>query len=602
MKLLRFPSVFASVLVVVLAAAVAQAAGPLVTFAPASTPGYDSGGVGADQVILADLAGDGIPDMVVCNTDSYSVLLGNGDGTFNFNNNYPSAGTGANLCAVADFNGDGYLDIAATTNYNANDTGGGVDVLLGNGDGTFQDPVSFNAGPIETFAIAVGDINHDGIPDLALTSNCQFQTCLNGNVSVAFGKGDGTFQYPPTIVASGTGPVALADMNGDGNLDIVFDGGVLLGDGTNDGTFTPVSGGELLGGAVAIAIADVNGDGIPDVVQVTNNNVAGVLLGNGDGTLHQYASYKTGGFWPLSVTIADINGDGRPDLIVGNECQFTQKGSGHGRCNSIGEVSVLTNKGGLGPLFAGFNTARTFASGGFEASSVPVADVNGDGRPDLVISDVCTTSVVGDVPCSTDGFVAVLLNTSSFTTTTTLVPAPNPSFVNQSVLLTATVTSSGSVITNGDTVTFYDGANVLGTAPTTNGVATLSTSFPLKGKHFLKAAFPGDVWNAPSSGLATQVVNLYTSSTTVTATPTTQHRFNYITFVATVSSAAPGGPTGSVTFKKGSTSLGTQPLIGGVATLITSFSSVGSFAVTANYSGDSQSTTSSNSVAVTIQP
>jgi len=163
----------------VLAAAVAHAAPPIITFAPASRSGYDSGARGPDQVILADVNNDGIADMVVCNTNAYSIYLGNGDGTFQSPNTYTPAGTAANLCAVADVNGDGYLDIVATTNYNANQTGGGVDVLLGNGDGTFNGPVSVNAGPIETFAVAVGDVDQDGHPDLVLTSNCQIETCLN---------------------------------------------------------------------------------------------------------------------------------------------------------------------------------------------------------------------------------------------------------------------------------------------------------------------------------------------------------------------------------------------------------------------------------------
>lgn len=595
MKLLRFHSVFATLLIVVLASAVAHALAPVLTFAPASTPGYDSGGVGADKVILADFDGDGVLDMVVCNTDGYSILLGNGDGTFTFNNTYAPAGTGVNLCAVADLNGDGYLDIVATTNYNANGTNGGVDVLLGNGDGTFNGPVSFNAGPTETFAIAVGDVDKDGSPDLVVTSNCQTETCLNGTVSLLLGKGDGSFKVPIIITASLGGPVALADMNGDGNLDIIFNGGVLLGDGTDDGTFTPVSGGELAGGAAAIAIADVNGDGFLDVVQANDNNQVYVMLGNGDGTLKQYAHYKTGGFWPLSVAVADVNGDGLPDVIVANECQFTQKGTGKGRCNSIGQVTVLTNKGGVGPLFAGLNTPRTFATAGYEASSVAVADVNQDGRPDLVVSNICTTPNI-NTPCSSDGWVEVLLNTSSFTTTTTLVPAPNPSLINGSVLLTATVTSSGSVITDGDTVTFSEGLTVLGTGTTTNGVATLPWVFTSVGKHFLKAAFAGDVWNAPSSGLATQVVNLLPSTTLLTSNPNSSTHGQSVTFTATVSSAEVGGPTGTVTFKNAITNAGygTAPLSGGVATLVKSNLPVGNTNITATFNGDSQSAKSTS--------
>jgi hypothetical protein len=543
MKLVRFHSVFASLLIVVLAAAVAQASTPALTFTPAKQAGYDTSGVGGDQVILADLNGDGIPDMVVCNTDSYSVFLGNGDGTFSFNNNYPSAGTGANLMVVADLNGDGILDIAATTNYNANATGGGVDVLLGVGDGTFTGPVSVNAGPIETLGIAVGDVDNDGHPDLVVTSNCQPETCLNGNVTLLLNKGlgDGTFHLPIIITSSTGGPVALADMNHDGNLDIVFNGGVLLGDGAGD--FTPVSGGELLGGAVSIAIKDLNGDGILDVVEATDEDVIDVLLGNGDGTLQQAGAYKSKvvGAWPLGVTVADINGDGLPDIVVADECQFQLKqGNGSkGTCNTIGQVSILTNKGGVGPAFAGFNVAQTFASGGYQASSVAVVDIDGDGKPDLVVSNLCQTFPSPNSPCSTDGWVAVLLNTTLFTTTTHLVAAPSTSSVNQTVILTSTTTSSGSVIANGDTVTFYDGANVIGTAPTTNGVATLSTAFAYFGSRTLKATYGGDLWNASSSGTASEVVSKIAPAVSFTGAPASALDETSFTVTATSNETGP---------------------------------------------------------------
>jgi hypothetical protein len=604
MKLACFRSVFASLLIVVLAAAVAHAAPPIITFAPASRSDYDSGGTGADQVILADVNNDGIADMVVCNTNAYSIYLGNGDGTFQSPNTYTPAGTAANLCAVADVNGDGYLDIVATTNYNANQTGGGVDVLLGNGDGTFNGPVSVNAGPIETFAVAVGDVDQDGHPDLVLTSNCQIETCLNGNVILLLGKGDGTFQSPIMVTAATGGPVALANM-GNGNLDIVFNGGVLLGDGTADGVFTPVAGGELLGGAVSIAVADVNGDGFLDVVEVSDDNEVDVLLGNGSGALQQFANYKTGGDWPLSVTLADINGDGRPDVIVGNECQFTQKGTGKGRCNTVGGVSVLTNKGGIGPAFAGFNTAQIFPSGGFQASSVAVADVNGDGRPDLAISNLCMSTPNPDNTCPNDGWAEVMLNSSFFTTTTSLVSeASSPLYVNQPFVLQATVTSHGGVISNGDTVTFTQSANVLGTAMTSGGVATLPTSLGKAGTFGIKATFGGDVWNQTSFGTAPQVVSLYPTTTSVSTTPNPSAHGESITIMATVSSAAPGGATGTVQFKEGaSLILGTAPLVSGTATLIDmKVLPSGPDTITANYLGDGVSAKSSGTTTQTVTP
>jgi len=128
-----------------------------------------------------------------------------------------------------------------------------------------------------------------------------------------------------------------------------------------------------------------------------------VLLGTAAGPCQQFANYKTGGDWPLSVTLADINGDGRPDVIVGNECQFTQKGTGKGRCNTVGGVSVLTNKAASGPpspasirrRFSPRADFRLFRGGGGR---------QWDGRPDLAISNLCmsTPNPITPVP-TTDG-------------------------------------------------------------------------------------------------------------------------------------------------------------------------------------------------------
>ena len=140
------------------------------------------------------------------------------------------------------------------------------------------------------------------------------------------GNGDGTFQ-PAVTYRTGGGQawsVAVADVNGDGNADLVvanYDDnllGVLLGNG--DGTFQPAvaysSGGS--GGSIALAVADVNGDHKPDLlVAISSNNTVGVLLGNGDGTFQTAVPYNSGGSGPGAVAVADVNGDGKPDLLAG---------------------------------------------------------------------------------------------------------------------------------------------------------------------------------------------------------------------------------------------------------------------------------------------
>src|SRR5262249_35698252 len=157
-------------------------------------------------------------------------------------------------------------------------------------DGTFNDPVSYDAGGPETQAVLIADVTGDGWPDIIVTSNCQVITCVDGSIRLLQNNGDGTFQLTPTPVSpSMGGPLAIGDMHNDGIPDLVADVGVLLGDG--NGNFTPVDPNlgpsSVPGGTISIALADVNGDGKLDVVVADQISVK-VLLGNGDGTLQPF--------------------------------------------------------------------------------------------------------------------------------------------------------------------------------------------------------------------------------------------------------------------------------------------------------------------------
>ena len=186
-----------------------------------------------ESVAVADLNGDGIPDLVAANTlsNDVSVLLGRGEGTFAPEQRFPVGTTTApSAVAVADLNHDGLPDLV-TTNANSND----VSVLLGHGDGTFAAPQRVTVG-IFPQSVAVADLNHDGLPDL-VTANAG-----SNDVSVLLGRGDGTFTAPRRFTV-GTNPVSVAigDLNGDlipdlVTADPVFSAvTVLLGLG--DGTF-----------------------------------------------------------------------------------------------------------------------------------------------------------------------------------------------------------------------------------------------------------------------------------------------------------------------------------------------------------------------------
>ncbi len=302
------------------------------TFQPAVT--YSSGGVDATSVAIVDVNGDGKPDLVVANfyanssstVGSVGVLLGNGDGTFRPAVVYNAGPNYVDSMAVADVNGDGTPDLLVVGE------SGTVGVLLGNGDGTFQSPVLYRTGAITPSAIAVADLNGDGRPDLLIANECvDWMHCV-GAVGVLLGNGDGTFQ--PAVLYETGGPfawsVAVADLNGDGKPDLVVANsgshtvGVLLGNG--DGTFQPAATYDAgIGNSASVAVADVNGDGKPDLLVANTNTGAdgtlGVLLGNGDGTFQPVVTYDSGSYGavgPQSIAVADFNGDGKPDLAVAN--------------------------------------------------------------------------------------------------------------------------------------------------------------------------------------------------------------------------------------------------------------------------------------------
>jgi FG-GAP-like repeat len=394
----------------------------------AAQPFY-SGGNGANSGAIADVNGDGIPDVVVtnwcsdgnCTGGSVAVLLGKGDGTFQTAVAYASGGLFADFVVVADVNGDGKPDLVVANcgansqnNCASNSNSGNVAVLLGNGDGTFRGAVTYTLGANGASAVAVADVNGDGIPDLIVGTGSH----TAGLVGVLLGNGDGTFQAETTYSSGGVSPLAVAagDVNGDGHPDVVVANqcadstctssnvGVLLniGSGTFGAVTTLGSGGIFPDGVV---IADVNADGKPDLVvansstsSTVDNGSVGVLLGNGDGTFQTAVSYGSGAFGAASVAVADVNGDGKPDLVVANCSATSSSCTGGG-----GTVGVL-----LGIGNGTFQTAVTFGAGGNTPFGVAVADVNEDGRPDIVTASCFSGTCGGAI-----GSVGVLINQSS---------------------------------------------------------------------------------------------------------------------------------------------------------------------------------------------
>lgn len=302
--------------------------------------------------VTADFNGDGRPDLAAANSGdgTVSVLLGNGDGSFQAARNSPG---GDSLMVAGDFNGDGISDLVA---------GGSTpfSVLLAAGDGTFSPPVPVAGGGR---AVAAGDLNADGRADLVFSGyqaiNAGEGWDAVGFIQVLLGNGDGTFADPWTDWNVGTDPasLALADLNGDGHVDVVTGEGmyVLLGNG--DGTLR-ATGYWSNSAAPTVAVADFNGDGKPDVA-TNDGGTLTVVSGNGDGTFQPARTFLSGG---SGLAIADYNGDGHPDLATTADQVNIVRGNGDGT----------------------FTPPLRFATNGSPGGPV-AADFNGDGFPDLAV-------------------------------------------------------------------------------------------------------------------------------------------------------------------------------------------------------------------------
>jgi hypothetical protein len=332
---------------------------------------------------VGDLDRDGNPDVVTTGGvgAAVHVLLGIGTGGFGSATSYPGS-FGGNV-TLADLDGDEILDAALSA------PGGGnlIVLLMGNGAGGFGAQANLGNGGIGLNgymnALAIGDFNGDGRPDIVATN-------LGYGYSVFLGIGGGSFGFPQnaTLPAS-PNAVVVADLNGDGTLDLVIPlgtvgaspdhmVGVLIGNGL--GAFSASSNVTVGLYPIGAAVGDLNSDGTRDIATVnyTDGSVS-VLLGNGTGAFGAATSFDVKGNSPApngflnpnAIALGDLNADGKHDIVVSTYQSQS--------------IAALFGDG------AGHFSSPSFFSGGSYPSSISLGDLNIDGQPDIV-----STNMVSD--------------------------------------------------------------------------------------------------------------------------------------------------------------------------------------------------------------
>lgn len=346
-------------------------------FVMRAIPGFLAGGSDAPFIVAADIDGDGLADVIIpgpelSNSGSVAILRGHADGTLAAVQYIPCPTPYA--LAVGDIDGNGPADLVSITSDNSSSTT--VSILLGDGHGNFQQPVTQ-----QTFSgifpgpAYLADLDGDGKPDLVLA----VETLSGTSGTLVWLKNTGTGFGAPTTLATIAGDnrnFSIADFNGDGKPDILY---VLPGTSAtaeslhilfNQGnaTFTDQAAGGLNGIVGPANVLDFNLDGIPDLVVQVQQGGGGVLYsfaGTGNGSFTQVASTATP-TWPIQLVAGDFDHDGFPDLAGSTGTEPSRMvyffGNGHGQ----------------------FDLQSVVGPEGFYAA---VGDFNGDGIPDVVVPD-----------------------------------------------------------------------------------------------------------------------------------------------------------------------------------------------------------------------
>lgn len=543
-------------------------------------------GVYPTQIVAADFNGDGHMDLAVLNScgtgqngcypvalplgpENVAILLGNGDGTFNVAPTMPATGFVSATMAAADLNQDGFIDLIVANSSN------NLTLLMGNGDGTFtaasSTPSTGFSGP--PLGIAVGDFNGDGAPDVAVSNSGDNAIFILLNQCAGLPAPQCTLTPKGYGIGLGLGaspgPIATADMNGDGFLDLV--------------------------------------------VGNSGNGTVSVLLGDGTGNFNPLPwpnqSFPAGGS-PQALALLDFTQDGRLDvltLVVGGYSKLQQE--------AVMQVTLTTNNGI--PFYGQFLQLTATLNPPF-GQPMPTGTVTFyDGSTSLgsaVLSGYQAIFQFGTLPTGNHQITAVYSGDGNFLsstsnavteivtkaqTTATLGTNVNMVAFGQPFTLTATIQpqSLGTPTGTVDFVEIYTSKD-LGSASLVNGVAQLTLSNLSPGAHVITAIYNGDS-NFTGSQSPTYQENITQASTTIavatSASPVLLGQTP--TFTATVQPSASTAATGlALFFADGSpTPIGSASVTNNTAQLRAPVLPVGPHSITAQYGGDTNYTGSTSS-------
>jgi hypothetical protein len=608
--------------------------------AQASNPQYFSLGLAT-----GDFNKDGKLDLAVGNgiSGGVNIFLGKGDGTFSAGGSYAVSQLGD--LVVTDLDGDGnsdlYFGLGNTEGFGGELTStNSAYALLGKGDGTFQGassepfyyygPQILQGGGIAPAVASTGnilDLNGDKKLDALVLTENSTQTSVSYAFTAYLGNGDGTFKTGPSTAVpatytsngsqfpvTGVATYAIADFNGDGIPDLVYapaptNSGYFVSLGNGDGSFKTPAFVTLNGDVYGITSADFNHDGKADLMYYLVGGAAGnsaeeaLQFGNGDGTFQAPmlvpisggipdSAEKSSGITTLQDTapalIGDVNGDGVPDLLALPQTGATFQGNGI--TEAVEQIVVYLGKGDgtfQAPIVAPAADNPFTADNPLGAPLL--ADMNGDGKPDLISTGM---------NASGQQELAISLGNGDGTFKTPTIYLPVTYSADANVSLTAAdFNGDGKMdITFNDGVFFGNGDGTL--QVTTNSGGTCAPTQRLSLITYAATTFAGDFNGDGRPDLlnsSTLLLNEYgatvtgttVSTTTLTVSPNPAGAGQAITLTARVAASAGGSPTGTVTFFNGSTSLGTGALSAGTATFTTSSLVAGTYSITAVYNGDS---------------